>query len=360
MVYSGVVGFTLLLGEIYSFYSMAKGTRSFSFWDIIFVLAGVLHLFIFFAVLNSNLKQPSWAWYGAGPPTTENLPPGMTAEDVESQRLMSKYGQDPWSPHQEHAERSVFRSETVETFTFGPGGKWLIEPRQDQMAVSNEPVSAEKPVAVHDLGSSFAVDVFATPRDLDGVKIQAIINAISFIIPPGNNWWSKIATDKDDEGNRVAMFSLDHDVIPARGWADLWDGVLRVNLPIVKDDFFDGVDFNLLEPIARNEPAPQLPIVPGYAKRRKSIENLYYADHGDTFEVMVTVLPHMRETFNYHVQPEVLTLFFEEASRKTSEKGLRVRVKQHKLILNLPVKVLQTSPNYQLEGNAFRIWLHKA
>jgi hypothetical protein len=37
-----------------------------------------------------------------------------------------------------------------------------------------------------------------------------------------------------------------------------------------------------------------------------------------------------------------------------------VRVKQHKLILNLPVKVLQTSPNYQLEGNAFRIWLNKA
>ncbi len=360
MVYSGVLGSFLLVGSVLYFTGHTPNKPDYSAGDIVILIATVLHLSLFSLIVHSNLKNPSYVWAGPGPPTAKDLAPGMTVDDLEAHRLLSKYGEDPWSPHEDFHERSVALSEREVTFSFGPGGQWLIEPRLDNLAVSTDPVSAEDPVSVHDLGSSYAVDVFATEEDLRGVTIRAGFDTVNFIIPPGNEWWSHLAGDTDEVGNRVATVLLEHDVVPVRAWADLWEGVLRVNLPMEFDDFFDGVDSRDLEPIVRDGPPPQLPVVPGYAKRPPSIDNLHYADHGDIFEVAVTVLPHMVRSFRYEVLPEVLTLFFEEAKRKTSDKGLRVRVKQHKLVLRLPVRVLQGSANHQLEGNTFRVWLHKA
>ncbi len=344
-------GIPFLLAAIYAPGSVTTASR-------VFVgVLGVLFTGLTVYLLVHKPKQQSWRWVGPGPPDMDNLPPGLDRGDIEAQRLLHKYGYDPMAPQTGGGRRSVSRSETKHKVTVVPGGGWIITPRE--MMEEREGDGEEPLVELKDMGTSFILEARATPEEIEGVRIQVSEDSVAMLIPTGNTWLHGIRMASDERGNRMLRAHLSDDVIPSRSWADLWDGVLRVNMPVDTLYTSDEVSAKELVPVARNEPAPELPEVPDHQKNRPSIYGLHVADSPATYEVSIMTEPQVRDSFRYQVENNILKVTFEEVKRKTSKDGLVIRARSHVFIISLPQKVMSESANHRLEGDTFHVYLHK-
>jgi len=303
-------------------------------------------------------KNTRFRWVGPGPPDMENLPPGLDRGDVEANRLMHKYGHDPRMAQGQSFTRSLSRTEMKHGFKVPPGGAWLITPRE-MMEEKAQEEGGERIIDLHDLGTSFVLEAKAKPEDIVGAKFQVSEDSVGIFIPSGNLWLYGVRMGRDEDGNRLLQVSLHDDVIPSRSWIDLWDGTLRVNMPIDTLYTSDGVNRKELTPVVRNEPPPDLPEVPDHQKNKPSIYALRVQEHEGTFEVTISTEHQVRTSFRYELEPNVLKIYFEEVRKKTTNDGLVIRAIQHKYYITLPSTVLQDSANHRLEGDTFHIYLHK-
>jgi hypothetical protein len=305
-------------------------------------------------------KEKTWVWTGPGRPGPMDLPPDMPAEQVETRRLMAKYDPSFGTPYDQAKHRSFTKTTLDREFRAPKGSGWLIKPKEVEAEEREAGEETDNEVDLHDLGTSFVFEIKATPEDLRGVKMEVTIDSVAVFIPAGNDWLKWNIRGRDRAGNRLGRIHFHDDVVPNQSWADLWDGVLRIHMPVDTNYFYDGVSNKLIEPVVRNEPPPLLPEVPIEQQNKPSIYELRVEDRGDTLEFVMTVEDQVRESFRYEVEPQVLKIFFEEGRKKTSDKGVGIRVKQHQLLIDLRDPVLVESANYDLQGNTFYIWLHKA
>ena len=328
---------------------------------IMMILIGLITFILLFLMTWCIFKQPldkSWSWIGPGPPDFENLPKGLSPEDVVTQRLLYKYGHDPRTPHEQSGSRTLRTTTQKRTYEVAAGGDWLITPRE-MREESTEEDEEDMVFKEHDMGTSFVLEAKATREDIEGVKFYVFADALEIIIPPGNLWLHGIRTQKDDTGNRLFRMYLHDDIMPNRSWVDLWDGAVRVHMPIDYEYTSDEVHEKEMQPIIRNKPAPSLPEIPDYKKNKPSIYGLRVEESDETFEITISTEHQVRESFRYELEHNVLKVYFEEAKTQTTPTGLVIRVKKHEFLITLPAMVLRDSANYRLEGDTFHIYLHK-
>lgn len=303
-------------------------------------------------------KPKSYSWVGPGPPDYENLPKGLSREAVEPHRLLQKYGHDPRTPYGQSGTRTIRQTKQTRAYTVPSGGAWLITP-PEMKEEETEEEEKERAIEIHDLGNSFVLEVKATREDVEGVRFMCTMDSVAMIIPAGNLWLYGIRALMDDSGNRLFRLHLHDDIIPNRSWVDLWDGVLRINMPIDTEYTDDEVDEKELKPVVRSDSPPDLPEIPDYQKNKPSIYGLRVVESDQTFEVTISTEHQVRDSFRYELEPNMLKVYFEEAKKKTVPRGLVIRVKQHELFITLPATVLQDSANHRLENDTFHIFLHK-
>jgi hypothetical protein len=305
--------------------------------------------------IYKGTKNPMYKWVGPGPPDLDEAPPGMDVGAMEAQRLLNMYGPDPRSPYGQPGNVRVIQSKATSEFIAPPGGGWLITPRE-----LLEDEGEERDVQLHDLGTSWVFEARATAEQMRGVKYGVTNDSLQVWIPTGNDWLADKKLAMDKEGNRLAQIRLHDDVLPNRSWVDLWDGVVRVNMPIDTEYTYDGVDRRELEPVSRGEAPPPLPEVPEASKNKPSIYAMRVDDRGESFEVSISTEHQVRDSFRYKVDGNDLKVEFEEVRRKTAANAMLIRAKRHKLMVRLPQRVLADSTNFRLEGDTFHIYLHKA
>ncbi len=308
-------------------------------------------------IFKEPLKK-SFSWLGDGPPDYENLPKGLNREAVESHRLLQKYGHDPRTPHGQSGTRSILRTKQTKSFTVPRGGAWLITPKE-MREEGDEEEEEERIIKTHDLGTSFVLEAQATRKDIEGVKFIVTIDTVALIIPVGNLWLYGIRSATDDSGNRLFRMFLHDDINPKRSWVDLWDGVLRVNMPIDTEYTSAEVVEKQLRPVVRSDPPPDLPEIPDYKKNKPSIYGLRVKEFDQTFEVIIMTEHQVRDSFKYELEHNIINIYFEEAKKKPMPRGLLIRAKLHELHITLPATVLKDSANHMLEDDTFHIYLHK-
>jgi hypothetical protein len=360
-VFTGLIGFPSILAAISGTWAFAAGRSDVYILDVVwFYIIGATFLIPFFLMVYATRNTPpQFRWSGYGPPDMYNLPKGLNAGDIEAHRLASRYAVDPRSPYESPESASVLRTGLESEFIVPPGGGWLIMPKELLEESKDDGEGGGKDVQLHDLGTSFVLEARAAADDLMGVRFQVTRDSVSIFIPSGNNWLAPKVLAKDKDGNRMARLRLHDDVIPNRSWVDHWVGLVRVNMPVDNLYTDDGVDHKELEPVARADAPPDLPVVPIEQKNRPSIYAMRVDDHGDTFEVSISTEPQVRESFKYRVEGNDLRVEFEEVRRRTSAERVQIRAKQHKLLVKLPTRVLESSVNFRLEGDTFHIFLHK-
>ena len=302
-------------------------------------------------------KNKSYKWVGPGQPGPMDVPPGMTPEDMEMRRLVHRYGPEMAMHPGENAISRTVQSRGYEIL--GGEGDWLIKPRE-VIEEEKRQRTEVPPVELIDLGTSFILEARGRPEEMTGTKVKVTQDSVALLVPAGNDWLREAGLMEDSKGNRMGQIQLSDDVIPDRSWVDAWDGVLRVNMPVDTSYYYDGVSEKVLEPVFRNEPPPELPEVPLDQQNRPSICDLRWDDRGETIEVSLTVEDQVLDSFNYNVEPERVLISLEEVKKKTSEKGIGIRVRSHRVVIKLPFKVLAGSANWRREANTFYIYLHKA
>lgn len=349
--FCGLLGVPILIGAIFAPDPPSRGGQ------VAIGLFGAFMTGLMLYLVFHKPKERSWKWVGPGPPDMENLPPGLDRGDIEAHRLLSKYGYDPRAPDMVPGRRSVSRTETKTAIKVPPGGGWIITPRE---MMEEEGEDEEKVIELVDMGTSFILQAKASGEDMSGVRIQVAEDSVSILIPSGNTWLYSIRMASDEKGNRMLRARLSDDVIPSRSWADLWDGVLRVNMPVDTLYTSDEVSAKELVPVVRNEPAPQLPEIPDHQKNKPSIYAMHVEEGETTFEVTISTEPQVRDSFRYEIEANVLKVHFEEVKRKTSKGGIVIRARSHNYIITLPSTVLRDSANHRLQGDTFHIYLHKS
>jgi hypothetical protein len=361
MLFFGLIGGICLFGAVGGVYAMANDIGTFQWYDVVgmSIIAAVILIPLSLAIIAGR-KNPSYRWVGPGPPDTENLPPGIDAGDIETRKLLHKYAHDPMSPYDQPSTARVVRTELRSGYTAPPGGGWLKTPKEliegDVGSVNDE----DKDVHIHDLGTSWVFEAKMTREEMSGVRFQVSRDSLAFLIPTGNAWLADKGLAMDGQGRRMARIHLHDDVIPNRSWIDLWDGVVRINMPIDNLYTDDGVDARELESVIRDEPPPALPQIPEEQKNKPSIYAIRVDDHGRSFEVSISTEPQVRESFTYKVEGNDLKVEFLEVRRRSSESAVQIRAKHHKLDIRLPERVLADSTNFTLEDDTYHIFLHKA